>query len=405
MGCDYLNLVLIDSAMAGASGDKILSALADMGSEAGSLEDAVIKALGAVPGVSNAKVHFRKAFSYGIAGTRLDIGMVEEEGKDVESLRVSLTRASEAAELSPVGKESAREALEILIGAEVQVHGKMHLHELADADTVADIVGVIKAIEALGLEGADFYTTPVAVGCGSVECRHGKLPVPAPATIRILQKAGVPIISTHTAEELTTPTGAALIAVLTQGKSMPPPFKVIMSGTGIGTRELPFANITRVIAGKLSVDQERVCILETNVDDVSGEALGWLVQQLQGKAEDVAIFPMVTKKNRPGHSIRVVVKPEQKDEVAKIIFKETGTLGIKLLECTRMMADRIEKPERVYVKGREYVVMVKSSSMNNWVKPAFEDCKNIALKEGIGLTEVCDSVKEQVIEKRRRQDQ
>ena len=393
-----MNLVLIDSSMAGASGDKLLSAFADMMVDRAPLEEDIMKALAAVKGVQNARAHFVKEESFGIRGLKLDISM-DYRTSSVEELHRSLDHAAVAAGLDKWGNDAAKRALEMMISVEEETHGVPCLHELADVDTIADLVGVMKAIGLLALSGAEFYSTPVAVGCGWIDCSHGRLPVPAPATLRILERAQIPILSTDTNAELTTPTGAALLAVLTEGKSSPPPFKAAKCGTGIGTRQLAFANITRVMAGRHSGENERICVSETNVDDINGEVLGWLIERPQGRVEDVSVVPMVTKKNRPGYLIRVVVKPDERDFAEDILFNETGTLGVKVFDCVRTKAERIEESIEVSVRGRKYTVMVKTSKKTGLMKPAFQDCKLIAEKEGLSLINVMELVKLQIAEK------
>ncbi len=284
--------------------------------------------------------------------------------------------------------------------AEREVHGGDKLHELGEMDTVVDIVGTLKVLEGLGLEDAEFFTTPLRVGTGYIKGGHGILPIPAPATLQIVRRAGMPILLSSENYEYTTPTGAALLAALTYGKTTrPPAFRVRGVGVGIGTLKLDVPNITRIIIGESGGFSDKVCVLESNLDDVGGEILGWLSERLKGVAEDVSFIPIFMKKSRPGFTVRVVVRPEMKDKAVEVIMKETGTLGVKVLECERVKADREFAEETVKIGNSEYKIRVKRSRTASRVKPEFDDLKRIAVNEGRPLREVMEEVIRQVREK------
>jgi uncharacterized protein (TIGR00299 family) protein len=394
--CGYLKIVLIDSSLAGASGDKILSALADLVSDAEELGETISEALGAT-GVFRGRVRFEEEDSHGITGLRL----VADLGKailDAEGIKGALAAASKAAGLGEWGRLRGEECLQLLLSSEEEIHGTPHLHEVGEADTLVDIVGTMKAIQMLGMEGSDFYTTPLAVGSGSVESMHGMLPVPAPATLSILSKSHLPMTGTSLVGELTTPTGAALIAALTRGRSEPPVVKALKVGVGIGERELGMPNITRVIVSG-GGRRESIKILETNVDDVGGEAVGWLIESLQGKIEDVAVLPMVTKKNRPGFVIRAVVREDQLAETIEVLMKETGTFGVKVIDCQRVKAEWRTVIKAVHIGRKSHDVRFKVSSENSRMKPEYEDLKRIATEEGLSLREVMEAALAQARQK------
>jgi uncharacterized protein (TIGR00299 family) protein len=256
----------------------------------------------------------------------------------------------------------------------------------------------MKVIQMLGLEGADFYTTPIAVGSGSVDSSHGRLPVPAPATLAILHSSNLPITGTSREGELTTPTGAALIASLTGGMTEPPPILARRIGVGIGEKELGMPNITRAIISSV-VDRESIKILETNVDDVSGEVIGWLIERLQGKVEDITVLPMVTKKNRPGFTIRVVVKADQLMIAAETLMKEIGSFGVKVIDCQRLKAEWSLITRTVHIGGKDHEVRFKVSSQNSRMKPEYEDLREIAIREKLNLREVMEEALRQARQK------
>jgi uncharacterized protein (TIGR00299 family) protein len=394
--CGYLKIVLIDPSQSGASGDKILSAFADLVPDPGELGEAVSEALGAT-GAFSGRVRFVEGDSHGIAGLRLKTELGSGT-LDAQGMRDALEKGSEAIGLAEWGRKRVREALDLLISAEEEAHGQAHLHEVGEADTIVDILGTMKAVQTLGLDGAGFYTTPVAVGSGSVESMHGTLPVPAPATLLILSKSRLPITGTWLSGEMTTPTGAAILAALTRGRSEPPPMKAAEVGVGIGGRETGAPNITRVlISGGAS--WERIKVLETNVDDVDGEIVGWLIESLQGKVEDVTVLPMVTKKNRPGFVVRAVVREDQLETAADMIMKETGTLGVKVIDCHRIRAEWRMVTKTVLIGRKAHEIRFKVSDRNSRAKPEYEDMKRIASAEGLSLREVLEAALGQAMQK------
>ncbi len=391
-----MKVVLFDPSLAGASGDKILSALASLIQDTKELENAILEGLRAT-GAFHGEVRFVGGDSHGIAGLKLKTEL-EGERQHVRGMRNAFAKGSEAIGLGEWGRSKAEECLDLLISAEEKVHGEAHLHEVGEADTLVDILGTMKALQILGLEGADFYSTPVAVGSGSVVSAHGRLPIPAPATLFILSRSCLPITGTGISGELTTPTGAALLAAITCGRREPPAFRAWGVGGGVGERELGIPNITRAIVAD-SAEGERIKILETNVDDVSGEVVGWLIENLQGKVEDVAVLPMVTKKNRPGFVIRVVVREDQLVGAIDMLMKETGTLGVKVIDCQRVKAEWRTVTETVQVGKKAYKVRFKVSNRNSHMKPEYEDLKKAASAEGVSLREALESALRQARQK------
>ncbi|MCX8182121.1 MAG: nickel pincer cofactor biosynthesis protein LarC [Candidatus Methanomethyliaceae archaeon] len=385
--------MIIDCATAGVSGDKILAAAVHAGGR-----DLRIKMEGAIKSIIGDGVFsFEEAEANGLRGLRAvhDIHGRKYNGDLVEAVKLASLKVG----LSVWGLDIATKAAELIIEAEREVHGGSALHELGEIDTIVDIVGTIKALEELRLEGAEFFTTPLRGGVGHIRSGHGILPIPAPATLHIIQRGGMPILLSPENYEYTTPTGAAIVAALTFGKVAPPAFRVNRIGLGVGTLKLNVPNITRIIIGEGDGLLEKVWVVETNVDDVSGEILGWLWDRLKGVAEDVSFVPIFMKKSRPGFTVRVAARPELKDEVVKVVMEETGTLGVKVFECERVKASREIFEETVKIDGTEYKVRVKRSKTPSRLKPEFDDLKKIALSEGRSLREVMEEVIRQVEEK------
>lgn len=282
--------------------------------------------------------------------------------------------------------------------AEAEVHGielkKVHFHEVGALDSIADITGVAIALDSLNVEMITCRSVPT--GSGTVKCEHGIMPVPAPATAKLLQ--GVPLANTAIEGELTTPTGAAILATVVQEWTDHPSMTIDKIGCGAGTRDLTEQpNILRVFLGqseKVSqAEQDRVCMLETNLDDVTPEVIGYCFEQLlQAGALDVYTSSIHMKKNRPGVMMSVIASEEHVQELETILFRETGTFGIRRYPVERQKMQR----EMITVKTRWGEVRAKQGTHKDQVKlatPEYEDCARIAREKGIALRQVYEEVR------------
>ena len=283
-------------------------------------------------------------------------------------------------------KITALEILKILANAESKVHDisieDVHFHEVGNYDTVADVVGASYIINKLNLKDNCFYR-PINVGSGFVETEHGLLPVPAPATAEILK--GLKIFFSDIKEELTTPTGAAIIKYinpkLVEGKS----FTIKNVSYGAGDKDLELPNVLRVF--EIESINDDVVLLETNVDDIPAEILGYLYEVLDGKVRDLHFIPTYMKKNRPAYTVRAIVDRDKANEISKIIMRETGTLGVRILNIERITADREFKTIKLFDEN----VKIKVGKIDDKIiseKPEFEDLKKIAKKYGIPLKDL-----------------
>ena len=253
-------------------------------------------------------------------------------------------------------------------------------------DSIIDIVGTVYALETLGIER--LLVSPLPLGSGFVDTAHGRIPVPAPATLALLK--GVPILNSGVQQEMVTPTGAALAAGLAASFGPMPPMVVQKVGYGVGSRELPDRpNLLRIIIGHEEDEKQadNVVILETNLDDMRPESLGYLMERLfEAGALDVVFFPAQMKKNRPGVQVQVMGKPEQKDRLMEIMVRETTTLGIRYRYTRRMILERsqetVESPwGKMSVKR---VIREKSP----YLLPEYDVCREIAIKNNIPLRQV-----------------
>ncbi len=277
--------------------------------------------------------------------------------------------------------------------AESQVHGRtvdeIHFHEVGNMDAVADIVGVCLLIHELGVER--ILASPIHVGSGHVHCAHGVLPVPAPATARLLK--GIPIYSTEIQGELCTPTGAALLAHFCQEFGPMPVMRVSRIGYGMGRKNFPRANCVRALLGETADDQSQVVELCCNLDDITPEAIGFVSGLLlEHGALDVYTVSAQMKKNRPGILLYCMCQPGQKEEMLRLIFRHTTTLGVREYLCNRYTLARqteiVSTPYgKVRVKHAEGFGVRRS-------KPEFDDLARIAAKQGISLAEAAQLVRE-----------
>jgi uncharacterized protein (TIGR00299 family) protein len=308
--------------------------------------------------------------------------------------------------------ENALRALHILAEAEGRVHGTSaelaHFHEVGALDALADIAGSSAA--RASLEAEQVLCLPVSVGGGLIQSAHGLLPVPGPAALEILRAHHIPWQGGPVEEELLTPTGAALLAAMTdEFLSEPPLLQVERIGYGAGKKELEMPNVLRAMvaealpggqAGPSHIHHgDSVVQLESNVDDVTGEVLGYLIERLMGEgALDVSILPALMKKGRAGSVIRAIARAEDSEILAKIIIRETGSLGVRVFPSIhRFLAEREEIVVEVELAGQAHQARLKASRLEGEMislKPEYEDCRRIAEKTGLALREVNQKVEE-----------
>lgn len=252
------------------------------------------------------------------------------------------------------------------------------------------------AFHELGLKGSRIYTLPINVGMGFVNTLHGKLPVPAPATLEILRAYSLPWQYGYTQAELLTPTGAAILAHFVNETGRCPPMITYNVGYGAGHAELPLPNILRIIVGEIddALISDSIEMLETNVDDVRGQVLGNLIEELLiSGARDVAIIPATMKKGRSGHVIKVITKPQDSERLARKIIQETGTLGVRIIPVKhRLIVQREINKVKVMIDKKEYSIAIKIArdlrgNLLN-ISAEFEDCKRVAHESGIPVREV-----------------
>jgi pyridinium-3,5-bisthiocarboxylic acid mononucleotide nickel chelatase len=313
-----------------------------------------------------------------------------EAGHDHHSL-VDIQRYVGRSALSPAAKTRVMSLFHRLAEAEAAIHDvpldRIHLHEVGAIDSIVDIVGVVFAMESLGVDRV--VSSPLNVGSGTVRCAHGEFPVPAPATARLLKD--VPIYSRGAATELTTPTGALLITEYAQSFGPIPAMRVQAIGYGAGDKDFPGQpNVLRVMLGQADEGPafERIVTLECEIDDMNPQLFGPLMNRLyEAGALDVYYAAVQMKKNRPGTLVTVIAPPERRDALAGVLFTETTTIGVRHQELLR---ERLERkvitiatpcgPIRFKVSSRDGRILNAS--------PEFEDCASAAAERGLPIKEV-----------------
>ena len=268
----------------------------------------------------------------------------------------------------------------LIAEAESKAHGKpitdIHFHEVGTMDAVADIVGVCVLLEQIGAD--KIVVSPLATGFGQVRCAHGILPVPAPATASIIE--GIPTYSGDVEGELLTPTGAALLKHFAGSFGTRPVMAIEKTGYGMGRKDFAKANMLRTFIGEADNESDKVVEMKFNVDDMTGEEIGYATGVLMDNgALDVFTTSVYMKKNRPGILFTVLVKLEDKEKFAKLVFENTTTIGIRYNEMERFKLKRRE--EKVMTKFGEVSFKVSEGFGVTKTKPEYDDIKGIADKE------------------------
>lgn len=300
----------------------------------------------------------------------------------------------DAGSLTSRQKDLAKRIFLRLGEAEARVHGvdlsKIHFHEVGAVDSIIDIVGSAVGLDLLGVER--FEASPVPPGKGWINAEHGRMPLPAPATAEILK--GVPLAESFAEMELTTPTGAAILTTVVERFGALPPLVVDAIGMGAGTRDLPGqANVLRLFLGDLELPpaSDRVWVLETNLDDLPGEVVGYtMIKLMEAGALDAFVTSIQMKKNRPGVMISVLCDDSRIPALEEILFRETATLGIRRYPVSRHKLKR----QGTEVATRFGTVRGKLGWLENrpaTFSPEYDDCARLASAHGVALREVFDA--------------
>jgi uncharacterized protein (TIGR00299 family) protein len=371
---------------AGIAGDMALASLIDAGADI----DEVVAGLEGLP-VTGWHIEVAKTTRAGVAASQLRVDIDPESDLTERTWGTIRAIIDQAPGMPERARTRAQAVFGRLAAAEGRLHGlppeEVHFHEVGGLDAIVDVVGTCLALESLGV--GSVRSGPVALGTGTVRGSHGLLPNPAPAVVELL--VGAPVRGAAREEELTTPTGAALLAALAESFGPLPSMKIRSSGYGAGSRDLDGrANVLQVVIGDLETEapaeiplHQDLVVLEANVDDVTGEVLAHTVGALMSAgALDAWLVPVVAKKGRPAHVISVLAEPGTVSRLATVLMQETGTLGFRehFVSRSALVRQSLEvevSGERVRVKAGPYQL-----------KAEHDDCARAAAHLGLPLSEV-----------------
>jgi uncharacterized protein (TIGR00299 family) protein len=365
-------------AFSGISGDMTVGALLDAGADWNALKSALHSL--------NLGASFRveKTRRKGIAASKFS---VETNAQRAHRHLPEIEDLIGKSELSPNARKNAVAVFRLLGEAEARSHDvpveKVHFHEVGAVDSICDIAGACVALDLLAI--GEVYSSRINVGSGTVQTEHGLLPVPAPATAELLKNR--PIYSAGPEAELTTPTGAAILATLASDFGHLPAARLLAQGFGAGDKEFSMqANVLRVLIGERTRSPESVpvTVLEANIDDCTPQVLGYAMERLfEAGALDVTLTPIFMKKNRPGTLVSILATPELAEQLAGILFAETTTLGVRFLNAERRVLERATaEVDTPYGKVR-----IKHTETGSFA-PEYEDCRRAAAEHRVPLRSV-----------------
>ncbi|MGQ0670571.1 MAG: nickel pincer cofactor biosynthesis protein LarC [Actinomycetota bacterium] len=374
--------------IAGISGDMALGALIDAGVDF----EEVRNGLAALP-LEPFDISVEEVETYGLHATRIEI-VTSTAGviRTYASIRAML----DAAELPAEALRIAQRIFRRLAEAEAMVHRKevdvVTFHEVGAVDSIVDITGTALALSMLGVDRV--FSSAVPTGLGMTKTEHGAMPIPAPAVVELLR--GAPLYSKGVQTELVTPTGAAILAAMVEGYGELPMMRIEAVGYGAGTHRLDFPNVLRILVGegepkggtRAPAAGSGELVLETNIDDLNPELYEYVLERLLAAgAQDAWLTPIVMKKSRPAVTLSVLCSPQREQAIREILFRETGTLGIRSTAVTKQALER----EIVKVETRHGGVAVKVGMLEGRaisVAPEFDDCARVAREAGVPAREV-----------------
>ena len=381
------NKLLYLEGASGISGDMTVAALLDLGASREKL-DAVLKSMN----LEGFEYQVSRKSSYGIAGTDFDVILHDHhhhehehghehhhEHRNLDDVCAVIDRGT----MTDGARELAKKIFRIVAEAESKAHGvpvsEVHFHEVGAIDSIVDIVSAAVLIDDLGIR--ECVVTGLAEGSGYVHCQHGDLPVPVPAVLNIAQAHGIALRTATANGEMVTPTGIAIAAALRTRDRLPAEYKVEKVGIGLGKRDFGRANILRAMILEETVDPEQMYVLETNIDDATGETLGLALEKLMAAgASDAHFLPCFMKKNRPAYLLRVIAAAPEIPALERILFESTTTIGMRKLPVDRTCMDR----EIRTVELPFGTVSVKRCTWNGVVRnyPEYESVRALAERTG-----------------------
>jgi hypothetical protein len=368
-----------------------LGALLDLGVD----KDVLLNELNKL-NVSGFTIDISRAKKNGIEGTNVDIRLDAHNHKHEHRNLHDIEKIIDESALDENVKKISKAMFMKVAQAEAKIHGttieNIHFHEVGALDSIVDIVGVAICMNMLKVDKV--ISSPLHDGTGFVKCQHGLIPIPAPAVLEILREASVPFYSTGIKNELVTPTGAAIIATLAEEFGNMPEMVVEKVGYGAGKRNMEIPNLLRVTLGEVKkkiTPNDEVIVMESNIDDMTGEVAGYVMEKLfSAGALDVFYTPIYMKKNRPAVKLTVICSQEKLGAIEHIILSETSTIGIRKYKTERICMDR-----KIITVNTPYgLARVKVSSLGDIEKyaPEYEDCKKLAQIAHLPLKDIYEMV-------------
>ena len=362
-------VIVIDSQIAGISGDMLLSALVDLGADKSKIINAIKIAEAQLAGSTINKIDFGKIKKHGIEATELNLDINEKtnERQGIE-IQKCIQHTLDKIDISDKAKSFANSCINVLMKAESKIHGaslsSIHFHEASSIDTVIDIIGTAVALDDLKLLDDEIVTTPVAVGGGTLTFSHGTTSNPAAAILEIFRNSNIEISGGQVKEELTTPTGASMLTSITKTcMDYYPKMKIDSIGYGAGKKNFDgFSNVLKIVIGEKSKEfqHDTVKVLETNVDDVSGEILGNMLEKIMNAgAKDVTISSAITKKGRPTNLVSVICDSKSMNKIIDMLVSETGTLGVRVRSSERYTVPRSIEKIPIVIQNTKFDIRCK----------------------------------------------
>jgi len=401
----------IDAQVAGVSGDMLLCSLVNIGANKSKIIDGIRSAESLCKDVKVKKIDFVEVKKNSLQATELLLEIDDDahERKGIE-IKEIIAKSAEQLKISENAKTFAVKSIETLIHAESKIHGEpedsVHFHEAASFDTVVDLLGTAIALDDLGCFDDDIVVTPVAIGGGTVTFSHGTSSNPAYAILEIFRESGIITVGGNVKDELTTPTGASMLVNLVKECSeFYPPMKIQSIGYGAGQKDFEgFSNVLKIVRGVIStkLQLDTVKILETNVDDVSGEVLGNMIEKIMAHgAKDVTISSAITKKGRPTNLVSVICDSDTMNSIMDLLVTETGTLGVRVRTSQRYIVPRSVKTISMNIQGQSFDVRYKTRELNNGshFKIESDDIKEISGVLSISFKETEELLNQEIRKK------
>jgi uncharacterized protein (TIGR00299 family) protein len=373
---------------AGASGDMLLGALLDSGLSIDALKTELAKLH-----LTHYDLQHKKVVKKGIGGSQALVIIDQNHHHKQQRYLYDIKKIIDNSDLNPSVKTKSIRIFNRLAEAEAKVHQvaveHIHFHEVGAVDAVIDVVGTVAGLELLGIDTV--YSSPLHVGTGFIQCAHGTLPVPAPATAELIRN--IPVYSTGVKGELLTPTGAAILTTLASVFGPMPAMTVNTWGYGAGTCDPAIPNLLRMAIGQApshldGYEMEQAAVVETNIDDMTPQIYNHLIEKLLNQGVmDVFLSQAQMKKNRPGTLVTVVCKPEMISQVSDILMHETTTIGLRWRIDHRVKARRTLKKVPTSYGKVGVKVAFKGEEITN-IAPEYEDCKRLALEKNVPLKKV-----------------